>query len=112
MAGITVRAAGFKYTSGREWVRVFELPVRDEPPPYARIFCARFGCIVPDPDPQTELFEIAAGLLDDDPILRPERHIMIEHKASWTTLADGLPAFDRPGLTKLRSARSSIRSGA
>jgi hypothetical protein len=106
MAGITVRAGAFKYTSGRELVRVFELPVRDEPPAYSRIFCARCGCIVPDPEPQTELFEIAAGLLDDDPAIRPERHIMIEHKAPWTALADGLPAYDRPGLAKLRRARS------
>ncbi|MEY4510245.1 MAG: hypothetical protein RLZZ450_2367 [Pseudomonadota bacterium] len=55
------------------------------------------------------LFEIAAGLLDDDPMLRPQRHIMIEHKASWTTLADGLPAYDRPSLIRLRAVAASRR---
>jgi hypothetical protein len=73
MAGITARADGFRYTGGRELVLVFELPVRDEPPAYSRIFCARCGCVVPDPEPQTERFEIAAGLLDDDPMIRPQR---------------------------------------
>jgi hypothetical protein len=104
MAAIGVRAAGFSYLAGRELIRRFELPVRDHPPPYSRVFCSQCGCVVPEPDPQTEVFEIAAGLLDDDPGLRPERHIMVEYKAPWTALRDGLPAFDRPGLLRLRAA--------
>lgn len=104
MAGIAIRAAGFRVVSGRELITKFELPVRDEPPPYSRIFCRQCGCVVPDPDPQTETFEIAAGLLDDDPGLRPERHIMVEFKAPWTEFrANDLPQFDLRELLELRA---------
>jgi hypothetical protein len=103
MAAVGVRAAGFRYLSGRELVRRFELPVRAEPPPYSRVFCERCGCIVPEPDPQSDVFEIAAGLLDDDPGMRPERHIMVECKAPWTVIGDGLPQFDLASLLRLRA---------
>jgi hypothetical protein len=104
MAGIGVRSAGFKYIAGRELVRRFELPVRDTPPAYSRVFCDRCGCVVPEPEPETDVFEIAAGLLDDDPQLRPERHIMVEFKAPWTEFhADDLPQFDLPALLELRA---------
>jgi hypothetical protein len=102
MAAVSVRSEGFRYLCGRELVRSYELPVRDEPPAYSRIFCGRCGCIVPEPDPQSEVFEIAAGLLDDDPKLRPERHILIEHKAPWTDIRDDLPQLDRVALLQLR----------
>jgi len=59
---------------------------------------------VPDAEPSTERFEVAAGLLDDDPGLRPERHIMVEHKAPWTEIRDSLPQLDRPALLRLRDA--------
>jgi len=45
-----------------------------------------------------------AGLLDDDPGLRPERHILVEYKALWTQFQDNLPCFDRSALSKLRAA--------
>lgn len=102
MAGIGVRAAGFKYIAGRELVRRFDLPLRDTPPAYSRVFCDRCGCVVPEPDPQTEVFEIAAGLLDDDPQLRPERHIMVDYGAAWAKLPDGLPCFDAAAIRRLR----------
>ncbi len=38
---------------------------------------------------------IAAGTLDDDPGIRPERHIFVASKAPWYTLPeDGLPKRD------------------
>jgi hypothetical protein len=111
MAAVGVRAAGFRYAAGRELVRRFELPIRDEPPPYSRTFCSRCGCVVPDPDPATDVFEIAAGLLDDDPQLRPERHIMVEHKAPWVDISDALPQFDRPGLLRLRAPKAGGTPG-
>jgi hypothetical protein len=103
MAAVAVRTAGFRYLSGRELVRRFELPVRDEPPPYSRVFCERCGCVVPEPDPQADVFEIAAGLLDDDPGMRPERHIMVECKAPWMVIRDGLPELDLAKLLLLRA---------
>jgi hypothetical protein len=107
MAAVSIRSAGFRYVQGHHLVRRFELPLREAPPPYSRIFCGLCGCVVPEPQPATETFEIAAGLLDDDPGLQPERHIMVEHKAPWSDIRDGLPQYDLPRLLLLRNGDSS-----
>src|SRR5688500_10481897 len=86
LAAVTARTEDFQLLSGRELVSRFELPVRDQPPPYARVFCRTCGCIVPDPDSTAATLEVAAGLLDDDPGVRPERHILVESKAPWTVI--------------------------
>jgi hypothetical protein len=31
--------------------------------------------------------------LDDDPGLRPQRHIFVDFKAAWFDITDGLPRF-------------------
>jgi hypothetical protein len=102
MAAVAVRASGFRMVSGSELVQRFELPVRDEPPAYSRVFCGRCGCVVPEPEPSTEVFEVAAGLFDDDPGLRPERHIMVEHRSPWYVVADALPQLDLAALLRQR----------
>jgi hypothetical protein len=88
--------------AGHDQIARFELPVREAPPAYARTFCRRCGCLAPEPEPSGPWFEVAAGLLDDDPGLRPERHIMVEHRAPWTSIADGLPQLNRAELQRLR----------
>ena len=50
-------------------------------------------------------FEVHAGVLDDDPGLRPERHILVEAKSPWFTISDALPQLDRAALTALRNRR-------
>ena len=50
--------------------------------------------------------EVHAGVLDDDPGLRPERHILVEAKSSWFTITDALPQLDRAALTALRNRMS------
>lgn len=102
MAAVAVRASGFRMVSGSELIQRFELPVRDEPPAYSRVFCGRCGCVVPEPEPSADVFEVAAGLFDDDPGLRPERHIMVEHRAPWYVIADALPQLDLPALLRQR----------
>jgi len=102
MAAVAVRRSGFRLTSGSELIRRFELPLREQPPAYSRVFCERCGCVVPEPNPSEEVFEIAAGLLDDDPARKPERHIMVEHRAPWYVIADELPQLDLAALLRLR----------
>ena len=107
MAGIGVRREDFRFIRGEELVRSYDAPILDAPPAYRSTFCSRCGSPVPDPTATAEWFEIAAGLLDDDPLLRPQRHIMIEHKAAWFPIADALPQLDRTALIALRSGRPS-----
>jgi len=50
---------------------------------------------------------VQAGVLDDDPGRRPERHILVEAKSSWFAISDGLPQFDRAAINALRNSMSS-----
>jgi len=106
MAAVGVRTADFRMVSGHELIRRFELPIRDEPPAYARVFCGTCGCVVPEPEPSGEMFEIAAGLLEDDPGIRPERHIMVECKAPWTAIEGSLPQLELTELLRLRAGQT------
>ena len=103
MPGIYVRTADFRFVQGREAITVFELPVAKEPPGYRRPFCRTCGSVVPEPDPRGEWCEIPAGLLDDDPGIRPDKHIFTEHRPAWTPRGDGLPELDEQALRALRA---------
>jgi hypothetical protein len=39
---------------------------------------------------------IPMGAFDDDPGVRPERHIFVDSRASWDEITDGLPTFPGP----------------
>lgn len=102
MAGIGVRVADFRFVQGREHIEVFTLPVRDSPPAYCRPFCRFCGSVTPMPSPSGAWTEVPAGLLEDDPGMRPDRHIFVEHRPAWTPRGDGLPELDEHSLRRLR----------
>ncbi len=104
VAGLGVRGEDFRWLQGAEQIRRYEAPLRERPPPYRTAFCPRCGSPVPDPPPGAGFFEVAAGTLDDDPGLRPDRHILVEGKAPWFSIRDALPQLDREALRALRSA--------
>jgi hypothetical protein len=103
LAGLGVRVADFRFVQGPEHIAHFALPVRRQPPPYARPFCRICGSPTPVANPRGEWTEIPAGLLDDDPEIRPDRHIFTEHRAPWTPSGDGLPELEERALLALRS---------
>jgi hypothetical protein len=105
IAGLGVRGEDFRFLQGQELVRSYEAPIREAPPAYRTTFCGRCGSPVPDPDSDAPFFEIAAGLLDDDPLLRPERHIMVDFKSPWFVIEDKLPQLDKAALIALRNGR-------
>jgi hypothetical protein len=45
---------------------------------------------------QGDSWFVPAGLLDDDPNVRPDKHIYVEFKAPWDTIADLLPQMTKP----------------
>jgi hypothetical protein len=65
-------------------------------------FCSRCGSPVPDPPAGATWFEIPAGLLDDDPVLRPDKHIFVECKSTWFQISDSLPQLTETQLAELR----------
>jgi hypothetical protein len=62
---------------------------------------------VPNPEPETTWFEVPAGALDDDPRLRPDRHIFVELKSPWFEIGENLPRLDRAALIRLRSGQAN-----
>jgi hypothetical protein len=53
-------------------------------------------------DPAWNWFKIDAGLLDDDPGIRPDRHIFTELMAPWFEITDELPRPNWDTLVELR----------
>jgi hypothetical protein len=106
MAGVGVRSAEFRWVQGQELITVFGLPVQERPPGYSRAFCRSCGCVVPGPEARGSWRGIPAGLLDDDPGVRPDRHIFVEHRAPWTPRGDGLPELDKEALIAMRASAS------
>jgi len=103
VAGLGVRTEDFHLLDGKELISTYEAPIVREPPPYQASFCSRCGSPVPNPNTNSSFLEIPAGLLDDDPGLKPDKHIFVELKAPWFEITDTLPRYDEPGLIKLRS---------
>ena len=101
---LTVLREDFRLLQGEELIHRYEAPLRDKPPPYRASFCVRCGSPVPDPKWEGPWIELHAGVLDDDPGSRPERHILVEAKSPWFAISDSLPQLDRAAIDALRMA--------
>ena len=104
-AGLCVQREDFTLLQGDELIQIYEAPIRESPPAFRRYFCRHCGSSVPDALSDTASLEVPAGTLDDDPDVRPERHIYVESKAPWYAIADSLPQLDRAALAKHRAVR-------
>ena len=102
---VRVRTQNYRVLSGRELVRSYAAPVLHMPPPYQSAFCSNCGSPVPELSPEGEFFEIPAGAFDDDPGVRPDKHICVEFMPSWDVVKDGLPAYTRREIYDLRRAQ-------
>jgi hypothetical protein len=91
LAELEVRSVEFEWVSGGPLVKTYEAPVRMKPPGYRRTFCGVCGGPLPTVD--RDVVRIPAGTLDDDPGLRPQRHIFVDLKAAWFDIVDGLPRY-------------------
>lgn len=105
-SGLYVRVEDFRLVEGEGLITNYEAPILREPPAYRASFCSRCGSPVPNPDGSSRLVEIPAGLLDDDPAMKPDKHIFVELKSPWFEITDHLPKYDLPALTKLRTLTS------
>ena len=101
-AGLGVRVEDFRLLSGAELIRRYVAPVRELPPAYRVAFCSSCGSPVPDVPPAATWFEIPAGLLEDDPVLRPDKHILVDCKSPWFPISDSLPQLTKAELARHR----------
>jgi|TARA_Y100000310_G_scaffold224250_1_gene226059 hypothetical protein len=102
LLGVGVNTEDYRFLTGRELIRTYQAPILDGPPPYTSTFCGNCGSPVPSADPEGDWFEIAAGLLDDDPGIRPDKHIFVELTPAWDQITDGLPQYTKEELYRLR----------
>ena len=108
VAGLGVKRQDFELLTGRELIKSFEAPIRNSPPAYQTAFCSCCGSPVPDVASETAWLEIPAGLLDDDPQIRPDKHIFVDVKAPWFTIMDELPQLSRAALAALRQSQLPV----
>jgi hypothetical protein len=81
-----VKMDRFRFVSGEESVIQMEWS-----PGKSRPRCKVCGCSAPGKPPYLETISVPAGLLDDDPGVRPSLHVFASSCAPWWTIADDLP---------------------
>ncbi len=111
LAGMWVAKECFRMLQGTDLVRSYEAPILRNPPPYRTCFCGVCGSLVPNPNPDFFLVDVPAGSLDDDPGIRPDKHLVIGPKAPWFDITDDLPRMDVGQLKEYRLARWFRRRG-
>ena len=104
MAGFLVQGEDFHLVEGKELIKTFEAPIIEAPPAYHQCFCGRCGCPVPNLTQAGSWF-VPAGLLDDDPKIKPDKHIYVELKAPWDTITGHLPQMTKQQIRALRAQR-------
>lgn len=77
-----------RFTRGEDLLVSYKVP---EALRFTQVFCRVCGSSMPRRDPQRALAIAPMGVLDDDPGIRPERHIFTDSKAPWFSIADSLP---------------------
>ena len=83
-----VRYADFRVTAGADAIARYQASPRA-----TRTFCRLCGSNLQWIPAGRDYFALALGTLDDDPGVRPERHIFVGSKAPWYAIEDGLPQF-------------------
>lgn len=101
-AGLGTLRKDFRVVQGLDLIRTYEAPIREAPPPYRNCFCGRCGSPLPDVVSSSSWLEIPAGLLDDDPRLRPDKHIYVDFKSPWFDITDDLREFDKASIRRYR----------
>lgn len=84
-----VRKKQFRLISGEDLITQYE-----SSPGSHRRFCRVCGSVAPGQAPYLPTVSIAAGLLDDDPQVRPSLHVFVSSKAPWWEIQDELPRHE------------------
>jgi hypothetical protein len=87
---LAVPLDGLRFVRGAELLTTYELPGAKY---FAHVFCRVCGASMPRFDQQRSIAIVPVGAFDDDPGVRPERHIHVASKAAWDEITDALPQF-------------------
>jgi len=86
----SVRASEFRFLRGEELIQTYQPPSDT----YAPSFCRVCGSPAPFAVEERQLVLVPAGLLDDDPGVRPALHMFVGSKAPWWEISDDLQQFE------------------
>lgn len=84
---------GVRFVRGAELLTAFRLPGAKY---FAHVFCRVCGSSMPRRDEGRGFTIVPMGAFDDDPGIRPGRHIHVASKAPWDEITDDLPQFPGP----------------
>lgn len=81
----------FKFITGDEFIANYILSEK-----FTRTFCKKCGSPLPvkNHDKFNGLIGIPAGLLDDNPNIKPTKHLFTIDKAPWWDITDNIQQFD------------------
>ena len=90
----------FRWLAGEELISRYE-----SAPGSFRAFCRICGSLAPGQAPYLTTVSVPAGLLEDDPGVRPRLHVFTASKAPWWEIHDDLPQHREwvPGYEPKRS---------
>lgn len=89
-SNLFVSVERFSWTHGGDLVAAYKVPEAER---FGQNFCPTCGGKVPRVNTQRGYVTIPAGSLDDDPGVRPARHIYVDSKAPWFEITGDLPRF-------------------
>ena len=82
-----------KYVRGTDLLTTYKVP---EAKHFTHVFCRVCGSSMPRFDEGRGFAIVPMGAFDDDPGIRPGRHIWVDSKAPWDEITDDLPRFPGP----------------
>ena len=89
-SNIFVPQGQLKWSAGEELITRFDLPGAKR---FAVWFCSRCGSRVPHKVRERDDYLVPAGLLDDEPGMRPENSIFWGSRAPWYVEPREMPKF-------------------
>lgn len=85
-----VKVKNFKFESGKEFLTGYSSSRGKK-----RYFCSICGSPLYSHVEGQDEYSIRLGVLDDDPLSRPSRHIFVREKAPWYEIKDDIKQFDK-----------------
>ena len=87
-SNLFVKDDDLRFRRGAELLAMYKLP---DARYFTQVFCRACGSPMPRIDRERGLAIVPMGSLDDDPGIRPQRHIFVASKAPWYEIPDDLP---------------------
>jgi hypothetical protein len=87
---LAIALDGVRFVRGEELLTKYKHP---DAKYFGHVFCKVCGASMPRFDEGRRFAIVPMGAFDDDPGVRPERHIFVDSKAEWDEITDGLPTF-------------------